>query len=171
MLAVVVFLLLPAAVQGVHDSLNVILPPGGQECFFEEFAQDSAEREIDIFVPQNGNVDIILKVMCCSLTVSLIHSHCITCMCFNSSHSFRCVIHLYHSLTISLTTSLTYSTHACMHVCTHTHTYTHNIFISPSSDVCGQLYVPNQLRVSTLLLMSADIRTPNDHASTARSIL
>jgi hypothetical protein len=47
---------------GVHDSLNMILPPGGQECFFEEFAQDSADREIDIFIPQNGNVDIILKV-------------------------------------------------------------------------------------------------------------
>lgn len=50
------------AVFGVHDSLNIILPPGGQECFFEEFAQDSADIEIDIFIPQNGNVDIILKV-------------------------------------------------------------------------------------------------------------
>jgi hypothetical protein len=58
-----VALLLPfSAVMGVHDSLNMILPPGGQECFFEEFVQDSADREIDIFIPQNGNVDIILKV-------------------------------------------------------------------------------------------------------------
>ena len=51
-------------VMGVHDSLNMILPPGGQECFFEEFTQDSDDREIDIFIPQNGNVDIILKVIC-----------------------------------------------------------------------------------------------------------
>ena len=56
------FLLPLSVVMGVHDSLNMILPPGGQECFFEEFAQDSADREIDIFVPQNGNVDIILKI-------------------------------------------------------------------------------------------------------------
>lgn len=51
-----------SGVVGVHDSLNMILPPGGQECFFEEFVQDSADREVDIFIPQNGNVDIILKV-------------------------------------------------------------------------------------------------------------
>ena len=56
-------LLLPSSVvMGVHDSLNMILPPGAQECFFEEFAQDAADREIDIFIPQNGNVDIVLKV-------------------------------------------------------------------------------------------------------------
>ena len=56
--------LLSMSAQAVHDSLNMILPPGGQECFFEEFKQDSADREVDIFIPQNGNVDILLKVLC-----------------------------------------------------------------------------------------------------------
>ena len=60
--AYVLLLELSMFVNGVHDGLNMILPPGGKECFFEEFTQDSDDREIDIFIPQNGNVDIILKV-------------------------------------------------------------------------------------------------------------
>ena len=57
-----IFLLPLSKVMGVHDSLNMILPPGGQECFFEEFVKDANPREVEIFIPQNGNVDIVLKV-------------------------------------------------------------------------------------------------------------
>lgn len=51
-----------SAVMGVHDSLNFILPPGGKECFFEELVLDANPREVEIFVPHNGNVDILLKI-------------------------------------------------------------------------------------------------------------
>jgi hypothetical protein len=51
-----------SAVMGVHDSLNMILPPGGQVCFYEEFVKGANPREVEIFIPQNGNVDIVLKV-------------------------------------------------------------------------------------------------------------
>lgn len=51
-----------SAVLGVHDSLNMILPAGKKECFYEEFVKNGNPREVEIFVPQNGKVDIILYV-------------------------------------------------------------------------------------------------------------
>lgn len=47
---------------GVHDSLNLILPPGAQECFFEDIVKHGNPREVEIFIPQNANVDIIMNV-------------------------------------------------------------------------------------------------------------
>ena len=47
---------------GVHDSLNFILPHGKQECFYEELVEKSNSREVEIFIPQNGNTDIVLSV-------------------------------------------------------------------------------------------------------------
>lgn len=62
MLRCIHFFTLLSAVSSVHDSLNIILPPGGVECFFEEFVKDANPREVEIFIPQNGNVDIVMNV-------------------------------------------------------------------------------------------------------------
>ena len=49
-------------VMGVHDSLKIILPPGQQECFFEEIVEGAYPREVEIFIPENGRVDILLNI-------------------------------------------------------------------------------------------------------------
>jgi hypothetical protein len=47
-----------------HDSLNYILPTRGRQCFFEDFAEGSNSKQIEIFIPSGGNVDIFLEVSC-----------------------------------------------------------------------------------------------------------
>ena len=49
-------------VLGTRDSLNVILPPGGRECFFDNIPMGSPPRSIEVFVPSGSNVDVMLEV-------------------------------------------------------------------------------------------------------------
>ena len=51
-------------VLGAQDSLNVILPPGGRECFFDVIPAASPARSIEVFVPSGSNVDVLLEVTC-----------------------------------------------------------------------------------------------------------
>ena len=58
-----VFLLSPYVfVSGALDSLNVILPPGGRECFYDDIPADAAVRKIEVFVPSGASVDVLLEV-------------------------------------------------------------------------------------------------------------
>jgi hypothetical protein len=59
-------LLLPHLfVMGAHDSLNVILAPGGRECFFDDIPDGAPVRSIEVFVPSGANVDVLLEVNNC----------------------------------------------------------------------------------------------------------